>query len=436
MRKVLFTGGQHVSMSVLLVFVMISVVLSIHMSSPPIVAGSIGLLYAAFLGHVEAFSFLSRTMTWDAARLVPAYELRVWMTSIGIVGGYVALGTLLAFAIGCLNPPIGLAIFLALALLAVASYSKRKGSRLWSISLGFVLCAFLATPLTFYLGTEDLIPLALARISSPTVQFLAAALAVSVALFLKKETQITAAPSTVVVVPVLENFSLNVTGRFRIGGWMYPSSHLFPALFSVIPIFVIIGVSHVSFAEDGSDLLQNHFSVISAIVGIIIYFGTSRPLGLLKNPGRWLGTTWRFGVGRSRYDLCSQYVRKIVTASIVPLLGVLVVATFHAFYIEAPSEDWPGYANFYDEALLLITINLIAFTWACASYPRRTTEVPGFIPLRIVSCAAACLVFLPGVDLGFVIRVFLFAALTCSAVLAVYIGGRRIAGIDFVPLNE
>lgn len=423
-------------MIVVWLFVMVITPLNLRLSDSSLAAGVIALFFSYVVGQTEAFGFMRRAMEWEACILVPGYSQKIWQTTIAIVAFYVGLGVLLSFTFGNFTPPFGFAAMLLMGSLALASYSRRTGSRVANICLTIGLLSVMGSVILIPFGSPESRSNILASVSSLMIQVPALAVAVYAALVLKKEIASIASPVAKPIAGAWDQFRLEVASRFRFGGWVHPSARLAPVLLHLIPFFVIVGVSHAAFTDAGSDLLESSASRWSIVVAIFVYIGTGTPFGLLKNPGLWLSNTWQFGLGKSRTSLGSEFVVRVLKACIVPVVLVFGIALVHAMNIEAPSPDWRGYANFYDEALLLITINLLCFTWACTSYPRRISECPEFIHIRIALCAAACLVFIPGVEFGLVVRVLLLIAVICSATLAIYVGGRSIAKIDFTPIKK
>ena len=399
-------------------------------------AGIFGLLFFAILADAEATSFIGRTTSWEAFRLIPGFNRKIWTTTLCIVGAYVALGTLLSFAIGYMTPPIGIALLVVLGLLVLTLYSRRTRSRLWLSSMAIVFFVFIGIPLTLLFDAPDLHSFLLSSISSVVVQLVALVLAAVSAFVLKREIDQIGSPRSVVNVEAWERFHPHVAGRFRLFGWPHPSSNMLYVFLSIIPFFVIVGASHAAFAEEGSLLLENRDSIKSVIAATCIYLGTGTAIGLLKNPCLWLASAWQFGVGKSRISLGFEFALNIVKACVVPCVFVFVVAFVHEHFIEAPSVDWPGYANLYDEALVLLAVNFLCFTWACNAYPNRTTEYPEFLQIRLAMCVVTCLIFVLGIDLELVGRTLLLIAVICSAILAIYLGGRQIAAIDFLPVRK
>lgn len=415
---------------------MVIIPLNLRLSDSSLAAGVFALFFSYVVGQTEAFGFMRRAMEWEACTLVPGYSQKIWQTTIAIVSFYVGFGVLLSFTFGNFTPPFGVAAMLLMGSLALASYSRRTGSRVANVCLTIGLLSVIGIAILIPFGSPESRSNILASVSSLMIQVPAIGVAVYAALVLKKEIASIASPVAEPVSGAWDQFRLEVASRFRFGGWIHPSSRFAPILLYLIPCFVIVGVSHAAFADAGSDLFESSASRWSIVVAIFVYIGTGTPFGLLKNPGLWLSNAWQFGLGKSRTSLGSDFVVRVLKACIVPVVFVFGIALVHAMNIEAPSPDWQGHANFYDEALLLLTVNLLCFTWACTSYPRRTTECPEFLQIRIVLCIAACLAFIPGVDFGSVIRVLLLIAVICSATLAIYVGGRSIAKIDFTPIKK
>lgn len=436
MKNVLFAGAQHIKILVLNLSLVLLISVNLGFFDKFEFAGALTLLWMAVLANGEILGFINRATKWEAIGLVPGYNRKVWITSLCIAVTYIGLGTLLAITMGHLIPPIGVALMFVFVSLAATVYSKRTGSRLGSICWTIILCVFLGLPLSLIFEASELHSSLLVSVSSPLIQLPAIAFAAFAAIWFRQEIERTIFVKGDDTSHGSERFYINVASRFQFGGWAHPTLHFYLGFIYVIPIFAIMGVSHASFADDGSLLLESRASVISAIAAVIIYIGSGTPFGLLKNPGIWLATMRRFGSGKSRQSLGSTFALNVVNACVVPSVIVFGVAFIHSIYIESPSADWPGYANFYDEAILLMMLNLLCFTWACASYPKRTNECPEFLQIRIVMCAAACLVFIPGVDFGYFVRALLLIALAGSGLLAIRLGGRLIADIDFLPLKK
>ena len=436
MKNVLFAGPQHIKILALNLSVVLVISVNLGFFDEVGFAGALTLLWMAILANGEILSFINRATAWEAIGLVPGYNRKVWITSLYIAVTYIGLGALLAIAMGHLIPPIGVALLFVFVSVAATVYSKRTGSRLGSICWTLILCVALGLPLSLIFEVSELHSSLLVSVSSPLIQLPAIASAAFAAILFRQEIERIIFVKGDDTSHGSERFYINVASRFQFGGWAHPTPHIYLGFIYVIPIFAIIGVSHASFADDGSLLLESRASVISAIAAVIIYIGSGTSFGLLKNPGIWFATMWRFGSGKSRQSLGSTFALNVVNACLVPSVVIFGVAFVHSIYIESPSADWPGYANFYDEAILLMMLNLLCFTWACASYPKRTNECPEFLHIRIVMCAAACLVFIPGVDFGYFVRALLLIALAGSGLLAIRLGGRLIADIDFLPLKK
>lgn len=436
MKKVLAAGRKHVTMTAVQLIAALVVTLNTSTYAEVEVAAVFGLLWFAMIAVGEAASFVGRSTSWEASRLVPGYTRKIWTTSLYIAGVYVVLGTFLSFVIGHVTPPIGLASMVVIGLLVLILHSRRTGSRLLYGALAVVVFVFLGIPLSLLFDIPDIHSLIVAGLSSSVVQLVAFVVAVVAAFILRNEIDRIGYPSSAVNIEAWERFHPNVAGRFRFFGWMHPSANMLYVFLAIIPFFVIVGTSHAAFADEGSLLLKNSDSLKSVIAATCIYLGTGTAFGLLKNPGMWLAKAWQFGIGTSRNSLGSEFALNIVKACAVPYVFVFVVALVHQQYITAPSINWTGYANLYDEALLLITLNLLCFTWACRAYPKRTTECPEFLYIRLGMCGVTCLIFVFGIDFGFIGRILLLTALSCSALISVYIGGRLIAAIDFLSVKK
>ena len=438
MKKVLVAGRTHVIMSVMQLSVGVLLTLDLSFRSEEVVAAGIfGLLWFSFIGDAEASTFIGRSTSWDASRLVPGYNRKIFTTSLCIACAFVALGTLLAFAIGYRTPPIGLALMVSVGLLYLSVHSKRSGND--GLLLGVVavvFCVIIGIPFTVLFNTPDLHSLLITSLSSFVVQIATFVLAVIAAVVLKKEIDRIGCARLEVGVEASERIYPHLAGRIRFFGLPHPSENMLSVFLTAIPFFVIVGASHAAFADDGSLLLEDHDSIKSVVAAACIYLVSGTTFGSLKNPGMWLAKAWQFGIGKSRVSLGSEYAIRIVATCVAPCVFAFGVALIHATNIGAPVADWPGYANFYDEALLLLTLNLLCFTWACGSYPKRTSDCPEFLHIRLAMCAVTCLIFIVGADFGLIGRVLLLTALCFSAYLAVYVGGRQIAAIDFLPVKS
>lgn len=421
-----------------MMYMSLGVLITMNMSSRSGIdaAGIFGLLWFAFIADGEASSFIGRSTSWEAIRLVPGYRRKIFTTSLCIACAAVALGTLLSFAIGYRTPPIGIALMVAVGLLALTVHSRRSGnSRFLWIAFAIFFTLFLGIPLTLLFNASDIHLLIVASLSSSAVQVVAFVLAAIAVLVLKKETDRLGCPRLEVSVVASERIYPHLTGRIRLIGLPHLSENMLSVFLTTIPFFVIVGASHAAFADEGSLLLEDHDSIKSVVAAACIYLVSGTTFGSLKNPGMWLAKAWQFGIGKSRVSLGSEYAIRIVATCVAPCVIVFSVALIHAVNIGAPVADWPGYANFYDEALLLLTLNLLCFTWACGAYPKRTSDCPEFLHIRLAMCAVTCLIFIFGADFGLMGRVLLLSALCFSAYLAVFMGGRQIAAIDFLPLK-
>ena len=437
MKKVLVAGRTQVITSVIQLSLGVFLTLDLSFRSEEIeAAGIFGLLWFAFIGDAEASTFIGRSTSWEASRLVPGYNRKIFTTSLCIAFAFVALGTLLAFAIGYRTPPIGLALMVSVGLLALSVHSKRSGNgRLLLGVVAVVVCLIIAIPFTVLFNTPDLNSFLITSLSSFEVQIATLVFALVAALILKEEMDRIGSPRLQVSVEESERIYPHLAGRIRFLGLPHTSENMLSLFLTTIPFFVIVGASHAAFADEGSLLLEDHDSIKSVVAAACIYLVSGTTFGSLKNPGMWLAKAWQFGIGKSRVSLGSEYAIRIVATCVAPCVFAFSVAVIHAANIGAPAADWPGYTNFYDEALLLFTLNLLCFTWACGAYPKRTSDCPEFLHIRLAMCAVTCLIFIFGADFGLIGRVLLLSALCFSAYLAVYMGGRQIAAIDFLPLK-
>ena len=437
MKKVLAAGRTHVIMLVMQLALGVALTVFFSFRYEAEAMSIYGLLWFVLIADGEAFSFIRRSTSWEASRLVPGYNKKIYTTSLCIACAFVAFGILLSFAIGYRTPPIGIALMVAIGLLTLTIHAKRTGNnRLLIGAEGICLCVLIGIPFSLILDVVNLHSLIVTSVSSLVVQFAAFVIAVVAALVLKEEIDRIGAPRSVVDVEVTERIYPRLAGRYRLFGLSAPSENMLAGLLATIPFFVIVGASHSAFANEGSFLLESRDSIKSVIAATCIYLGTGTAFRSLKNPGMWLAKAWQLGIAKSRSSLGSEYARRIVATCVVPSTFALCVALMHAMYVEAPLAEWSGYTNFYDETLLLVILNLLCFTWACGTHPQRTTERPEFLHIRLAICAVTSLIFILGVDFGLVGRVLLATALCCSAALAVYMGGRQIAEIDFVPVKK
>ncbi len=435
MKNLLVTSRQHTGMITLWLFVVFIIPLNLRLSDTSQSASAVALFVSAFLAQTETVGFVNRMMTWEPATLVPGFSRKIWVTCLGIVGFYIAFASLLSFALGHMTPLIGVAAMYPMVSIYLWCHSRRTGSRVSSVGLTCLLCVMFGFCTLFVFIPAGLRSNLLDSMNSATVQFPAMVIAGYFAIALRKEIHGMKSPAKAIIEVELGRFHPKVAGRFRISGWLHPSGHFLPVIMWLAPILSILGASIASFPVDGSaDSLINPL-ILSVIAGIIVYVGTGTPFGLLKTPSLWMANAWQFGLGESRQSLGIVFAMNIVKASIFPCVVAFGVAFIHAIYIGS-SAVRTSYVNFYDEALLLITLNLLCFTWACATYPKRTTACPEFLPIRVVMCTAACLVFIFGVDFGYYVRTLLLITLAGSGLLAIRFGGRLIADIDFIPFKK
>lgn len=440
MKNVYFMGRQHAFSILFGLLIVTGTGVNSYVSGRAESAGFVSLFLAALFGAAEAIGFIRRTTTWQANCLVPGYARKIWLASLAIMGAHLAYGLVVSFVLGNLSPPVGIAAMVALGLVVLQLYKSRTGSRAASISIALGACVIFgvifAEFIAYLTDRLALINDIWVTVSSPNIQFPLLVMAVVTVLFLKTQIEMTARWSETVSVIRLDRFRINVAGRFSFGGWPHPSPNFLSVLLYIAPIFVIIGISHVAFADEDTELLGSSASWITFGTAILIYIGSGTPFGLLKNPGAWLATAWQLGVGESRYSVGRRFALGISKGCIGPGIAVGVVALLHGWYIESPAADWPGYANFYDEVLLLFCVSLLGFTWGCASLPRRTSEIFQFLPIRSAMCVASCFVFFPGVEFGLIGRVLLCLVLVCCVTLAISVGGRKVSEIDFLPLRK
>ena len=437
MKNVYFMGRQHAFSILCCLLIVTGTGINSFVSGRAESAGFVSLFLAGLLGGAEAIGFIRRTTSWRANYLVPGYAKKIWLASLAIFAAWLVYGLAISFALGNWTPPVGIVTMAALGFVVLQLYRNRTGSRAASISIWLGVCLFFAVISAEFIAylTDRLDQLndIWVTVSSPKFQLPAIALAVVTVPLLKTQIEMTARWDETVSVIRLDRFRLNVAGRFSFGGWPHPSPNFLSVLLYIVPLFVIVGVSHVSFADEDTELLGSSASWITLGTAILIYIGSGTPFALLKNPGAWLATAWQLGLGKSRYSVGRRFALGISKGCIGPGIAAGALALLHGWYIESPSEEWPGYANFYDEVLLLFCVSLLGFTLGCASLPRRTTEIPQFLPIRTAMCVASCFVFYPGIDFDLVGRVLLCLVLVCCVTLAINIGGRKVAEIDFLP---
>ncbi len=432
MRKILVTSRNHKIQLVTFLGMLVMVPLSLRLTDSSQAAGAAVFYFTALLAYGESVNFIRRSVAWEANQLVPGYRAKIWKTCIGIVGVCFVFALLLSFTMGDFTPPVGLAVMFTVISLATTYYTRRTESKSGNLWLNLMVCLALSLPLLMIFNPTVARMKILDTASAIFVQVPAITIAMIATLFFKREFDRITRMSDAVPVEATDRFHPDVAGRLRICGWPLSSTRFLPHFFWSVPIFSIVYMSTAAFEHLESSLLTNHSLVLSVVTGIVVYIGTGTPFGLLKNPGLWLGQAWRLGVGRSRRDVGREFARNIVKASIFPAIVVFGVTFIHAMYVEDPLADWTGYVNFYDEGLLLLTVNLLCFAWACASYPSRTTECPDFLQIRVVMCIAACFVFVAGVDFGPVIRTVVLITVILSATISIYLGGDLIARIDFL----
>ncbi len=440
MKNVYFMGRQH-AFSILFGLLIVTYTgINSYLSGLAESAGFASLFLAGLLGAAEAIGFIRRTTTWRANYLVPGYSKKIWLASLAIFAAWLAYGLAISFALGNFAPPVGIVAMTALGFVLLQLYRNRTGSRAASISITLGVCVFFAVIsagfIAYLTDRLDLLNDIWLTVSSPFVQFPALALTVVTVPLLKTQIEMTARWDETVSVIRLDRFRLNVAGRFSFGGWPHPSPNFLSVLLYIAPLFVVAGVSHVSFADEDTELLGSSASWITLGTAILIYIGSGTPFALLKNPGAWLATAWQLGLGESRYFVGRQFAIGISKGCIGPGIAVGALALLHGWYIESPSADWPGYSDFYDELLLLFCVSLLGFTWGCASWPRRAMEIPQFLPIRTAMCVASCFVFYPGIDFDLLGRVLLCLVLVCCVTLAINVGGRMVSDIDFLPLRK
>ena len=194
-------------------------------------------------------------------------------------------------------------------------------------------------------------------------------------------------------------------------------------------------VTPLIFTMQTYDALDSIPSLVTVFLFYAIHVGSLTPLLLLKGAGMWMSTAWQLGTADSRPGIGRMFVSRIVAATLATLAPVLVAVGGHALFV--PSETlWVGHRDLVDEALLLYAVGFAAFPWACYIHPPRKTTTTAQVAATGVACVVYLVVFhaSPTFQAGGR-AVLLLLLLTCAAV-AVHVGGRAIARIDFLPTTD
>ena len=170
-------------------------------------------------------------------------------------------------------------------------------------------------------------------------------------------------------------------------------------------------------------------------VAIVGFLAALTPLMLLKVATSWLPTAWQLGVGDSRRNVAQLFAFRVVAATFSAFgLATAIVGAQALFGAPVPSR--PGLENQFDETLLLCATCLIVFIVACSARPTRTTTRPSQFGALALVCAAFLFVSFSAPSFGLLGRMVLLSVVAASAAMAVYVGGRLVARIDFLPTTE
>ena len=381
---------------------------------------------ALLLGTTAAAGFwardcLHRLRRWQAGVLVPGYSLTTFVVATGIVGGVAGLATAVSSLAGNTAPAFGMATMVGFILVLGLSYAKQLSTvRRALTTVGYIAVAALLVWVNF--GG----PLAGDEIKHPLIQWSALGVAVAAIVGLKHHLDQPAGPTLQDPAMPWRYFRPFVTGPKDVFGGFMARNRIAEGLLVTVPLVVTI---------QAYDALDSVPSLLTVLLFYAIYVGSLTPTMLLKGAGTWLSTAWRLGLADSRPRIGQIYVSRIVVATLATLALVLVAVGGHALLVP-PETLRHGHRELIDEALLLYAIGLGALPWASYIYPRRTTRLNTQVVTTVAVCVGYVIVFQAAPTFQTTGRaVLLLLLLTCAAV-AVHVGGRAIARIDFLPTTD
>lgn len=381
---------------------------------------------ALLLGTTAAAAFwawdcVHRLRRWQAGVLVPGYSLTTFVVAAGIVGAGAGLATAVSSLAGNTAPAFGMATMVGFILVLGLSYAKQLSTvRRALTTVGYIAVAALLVWVNF--GG----PLAGDEMKHPLIQWSALAVAVAAIIVLKRHVDQPAGQILESPAMPWRCFRPFVAGpRDVLGGWLSRNRYA-EGLLVTVPLVVTI---------HAYDALDSVPSLLSVLLFYAIYVGSLTPTLLLKGAGTWLSTAWRLGAVDSRPGIGQMFVSRIAVATVATLALVLVAASGHALILP-PETLRPGHRDLIDEALLLYTVGLAAVPWACYIYPRRTTRLNTQIVTTVAVCVGYVIVFQAAPTFQTFGRAVCVLLLLSSAAVAVAVGGRAIARIDFLPTTE
>ena len=412
---VLFPNGRYVVGAIGISLFLLFVILPTPSGFPAVNAG---ILCATIAAALWANDCLRRLRQWDAGALVPGYGMTAWALAAGIVWCATALASTVSGLAGNAAPAFGIITLAGSALLVCLTYVNKR--KTWN-----AVCssAPMAVLVALYADHRDMIPWHV--VTQPAMQATAFVLAVLAAVTLKRRLDLPSRPAADTVALWRDGYYPHIVGF----GYMLGSSPQ-PRFSETVMIVVTVSISVRAY------LTFDDFAGLATLgVALVVLLSALIPLNLLRAAGLWLTTAWRLGNGESRTGLGRMFASRIVAVFLAALGVVAAQVGIHALFGAAmPSR--PGLQSYFDEALILWTLGLVVFTWACVGHPRRTTTRPLHVAQLATMCAAFLIVSFSAPTFDTVGRIALILACAASAALAVTVGGRAIARLDFLATTD
>ena len=413
--SVLFPSLRFLGIWILAAILLVMVLLTTPSGFP---ATNGGILCTTAASAIWAGDCLRRARQWDASTLVPGYATTIWAVAIGIVWCVTALATTISSLAGNTDPAFGVATLCGTVLVVCFTFLHKR--RAWQFGMNGVAILGVAAYLADHGPVIPWEPMAL-----PASQAAALVLAILAAVVLRRRLGRPTRPEADRALP-WRYFHPHVAGLKVLLGLGQPPMRI------VEVVMLAITVSIAMQAYRPFDYLTG---LGVPVVGLIIFLASLTPLMLLKVAAAWLPTAWQLGVGDSRRHLGRSFASRVVAMTLAAFgLATVIVVIQALLGGQVPSR--PGLEDQFDETLLLCATCLVAFTVACGARPTRTAKQPSQFGSLGLVCAGFLIVSFTAPSFGPLGRTVLLAVLAACVALAVYVGGRLVARLDFLPTNE
>lgn len=378
------------------------------------------LLCATVCAAFWAQDCLGRLRRWEASVLVPGYARTALGVAVGVVATVATLASTISYLAGNNAPAFGIAAMVGFIFVVGLTHASQPTIQRVPVILCCIVFAVLIAHV--HLGS----PVAWPEIAHPSVQWPALAVAVAAIVALKSRLDRPVAQRFQKTAMPWDYFRPLAAGPKDVfGGWLSRTS-IGEGMFVIAPFAITL---------QAYDALDSIPSLLTLIVFYAGYVGALTPLMLLKGAGRWLSNAWQLGAADHRKGTGQMFALRIAIATAATLALVLSAVGVHAALVP-PSALWPGHRDLVDEVLLLYILGFAVFAWACYIHPRRTTRQTVNIGMAAVACAVYLVVFHKAPTFETVGRVVLLLVFLTSAAVAICVGGRALARIDFLPASE